>query len=69
MVVHKTLVLWTEGNWRCEYHPGFGGDGRLEVYQDHILVAAESTPVGEAAAQRSEVLRHRVLRGDLRAGS
>jgi hypothetical protein len=65
METQHTLVLWTEGDWRCEYHPGFGGQGRLEVFRGAALVAAESTPVGESATQRSEAFRQRVIRGDL----
>jgi len=60
----KTLVLWTEGEWRCEYHPGFGGEGRLEVYRGTVLVTAEATPVGPAALERSEALRRGIARPD-----
>jgi hypothetical protein len=58
-------VLWTLRSWRCEFYPGFGGQGRLEVYVGDVLATAESTPTGEAAEHRAEVLRQRVLRGDL----
>ena len=62
------LTLWNESGWRCEYYTGFGGQGRLEVYRGGQLIAAETTPVGEPAMVRGEVLRHRVLRGDLPMG-
>jgi hypothetical protein len=59
-------VLWTLGAWRCDFHPGYAGQGRLEVYSGRVLATAETTPTGEAAKQRAEVLRQRVLRGDLK---
>lgn len=58
-------VLWAEGTWRCEYHVGFGGQGRLVVYHGSHLIAAEGTLSGKPAALRGEVLRQRVLRGDI----
>ena len=61
----QVQVLWSESGWRCVYHPGFAGQGRLEVYRGESLVSAEATPSGLAATQRGEVLRHRVIRGDL----
>ena len=63
----ESCVLWVEADWRCEYSPGFAGHGRLVLYQGHSLVAAESTPTGVPAALRGEVLRQRVLRGDVSA--
>ncbi len=67
MSSHDAQVLWTEGDWRCEYHAAIAGQGRLEVYKGEVLVTAESTVTGPPSAYRSEVLRQRVLRGDLRA--
>ena len=61
----QVQVLWAEAQWRCVYHPGFAGQGRLEVYRGELLVSAESTPSGVAATHRGEVLRQRVIRGDL----
>lgn len=62
-------VLWREGEWRCEYHPRLAGTAWLQVYHGDVLTTAETTPSGTAAQQRAAVLRHRVLRGDLSAGS
>ena len=59
------IVLWQEQDWRCECHPGVGGESRLEVYRGETLAAAEATPSGTPAEQRAAVLRQRVLRGDL----
>jgi hypothetical protein len=60
------LVLWSDGDWRCEVHTGFGS-ARLEVYNAGQLVTAEATVAGRMATYRAEILRQRVLRGDLRA--
>lgn len=59
------VQLWNEGKWRCEFHRGIGGHSRLEVYWGDDLVTAESAPTGNPAYLRAEVLRQRVLRGDL----
>jgi hypothetical protein len=58
-------VLWKEGDWRCEFNPGLAGSGRLEVYQADQLVLTEETLSGPTAIQRAEILRQRLLRGDL----
>ena len=60
-------VLWSEGDWRCELHVIVGGTARVEVYWGKTLVTAETTVVGRMATDRAEMLRQRVLRGDLRA--
>jgi hypothetical protein len=61
------VVLWTERDWRCELHTGgIPGEGRLLVYHGETVVTAESVPMGTAAHIRAEILRHRVLRGNLR---
>jgi hypothetical protein len=67
MADHETVVLWTDGEWRCDYHPGYGGAGRLEVYRADQLVTVEGALSISLAQHRGEVLRQRVLRGDLRA--
>ena len=63
----KDVVLWTEGNdWRCELHASkIPGEGRLLVYRGDVVVTAESVPMGTAAHIRAEILRQRVLRGNL----
>ena len=60
-----SLVLWEEGDWRCEFNPGLAGIGKLEVYQADQLVFAEEALSGPGAAQRAEILWQRLLRGDL----
>ena len=64
----SALLLWTEKDgWRCELRTGPAGTNRLEVYRDDRLVTTEATEPGGLAAYRSEFLRQRVLRGDLRS--
>ena len=61
-------VLWREDRWRCELHTGdIRGEGRLLVHHGSRVVNAESVRVGPSVSARAEVLRQRVLRGDLRA--
>ena len=60
-------VIWTEGNWRCELQTGgLRDEGRILVYLGERIVTAESVHVGTAMHTRAEILRQRVLRGDLR---
>lgn len=59
-------VVWSEGEWRCDFHPGVAGHARLEIYHSGQLIAAETAPSGPPSYFRAEVLRQRVLRGDLR---
>jgi hypothetical protein len=62
------LILWNEGNWRCEIHTGgIPGEGRFLVYCGGSVVAVEAVHLGTAAYARAEILRQRVLRGDLRS--
>ena len=61
----NTIVLWREGEWRCEFHDSFAGTARLEVYRGDVLATAEATPSGNPAHHRANVLRQRVVRGDL----
>ena len=63
----ENVVVWIEGDWRCVFYPGFGAAARLEVYFGEYLVTSEETPSGDPASRRAEVLRQRVVRGDLRA--
>ena len=66
--IGRDVVVWQEGAWRCEVHTGgVPGEGRLLVYCGDTVVSAESVPAGMPAYIRAEVLRHRVLRGTLRA--
>jgi hypothetical protein len=66
-MARDVLVLWTEGDWRCEFHTSMvPGEGRLLVYRGETAVTAESVHMGAPAYARAEVLRQRVLRGDLR---
>jgi hypothetical protein len=60
-------ILWTEGKYRCESQPGPAGTGRLVVYHGDRVVTAEGTIPGPMSTYRAEILRQRVLRGDLRA--
>ena len=62
------VILWTEGDWRCEIHTGaIPGEGRFLVYCGDSVVTAEAVHLGAAAYARAEILRQRVLRGDMRA--
>ena len=59
------MVLWREGDWRCEFRSGSAGVARLEVYHRDVLATSEATPSGQPAHHRAAVLRQRVIRGDL----
>ena len=60
------VVLWNEGEWRCEIHTGaLPGAGSFLVYRGDAVVTAESVHTGAMAYARAEILRQRVLRGDL----
>ena len=48
-------------------HPGVGGAARLGVYYGEAPVMTEATVAGRMAEYRAEILRQRVLPGDLRA--
>ena len=62
------LILWNEHDWRCEIHTGaIPGEGCFLVYRGDAVVTAESVHLGTAAYARAEVLRQRVLRGDIHA--
>ena len=60
-------VLWHHDDWRCELRIGPAGTARLEVYNADRRITAETTIAGQMATYRAEILRQRVLRGDLRA--
>jgi hypothetical protein len=65
-MARDVVILWTEGDWRCEIHTGaMPGAGSFIVYRGASVVTAESVNTGAMAYARAEVLRQRVLRGDL----
>ena len=66
-MTREVAVLWREGAWHCQHHGGFAGEGRLLVYCHEVVVADEFVVTGPGVEIRAEILRHRVLRGDLRA--
>ena len=52
------MVLWTEGDWRCELHTGDNSDvRRLLVYRGDIIVTVEPVSTGASAYARAEILR------------
>jgi hypothetical protein len=66
-MARDVVVLWNEGDWRCEIHTGgMPGEGSFLVYCGDDVVTSESVALGTAAYLRAEILRQRVLRGDLR---
>ena len=66
MSQYDLVVLWTDGDWRCEFHRGVDGDGFLAIFHGERIVAAERTPSETVATLRAELLHQRVLRGDLK---
>ena len=56
-MARDVLVLWTDGDWRCELHQGLGDAARLEVYKGDQLITAEASIVGRMAHYRAEILR------------
>jgi hypothetical protein len=65
MTASNVIVLWRENDWRCELHSGTPGSCRLLVYRDDVVACAEAIVLGHTAHVRAEVLRRRVLRGNL----
>jgi hypothetical protein len=66
-VPRDILILWHEGEWRCEMHTnGTPGIGRFLLYCGEDVVTSEPVHLGAAAVARSAILRQRVLRGDIR---
>ena len=61
----EIVVVWREGAWSCEFHPAGSGASRLVILVGERLVTVETTAGGRSALQRAEVLRQRVMRGDL----
>jgi hypothetical protein len=66
-MMNEPMILWREGEWRCEFHQATVGDARLKVFHGDKLATVEAAPAGNPAFQRANILRHRVLRGDLRS--
>ena len=60
------LIIWTDGDWRCELHPAARGKARLEIFRGEKLEVIEPTRVGPVAYDRAEILR-RLLCGDCAA--
>ena len=59
-MARDVLILWNEGDWRCEVHTGgFPGEGSFLVYRGNSIVTAESVHLGTAAYARAEILRQR----------
>ena len=48
-MAQDVLILWNEGDWRCEIHTGDLGVGRFLVYCGDSVVTAESVHMGAAA--------------------
>jgi hypothetical protein len=65
MAFSDVVVLWRERDWWCQLQPRAGGVSQLNIYKGDKLVTAESAPTGEAARLRADILRRRLLRGDL----
>ena len=66
IATRAVLVVWTEGYWRCELQTGgIRDEGRILVYLGERIVTAESVQLGTAMHTRAEILRQRVLCGDL----
>jgi hypothetical protein len=56
-MTRDVVVLWSEGNWRCEIHTGrMPGAGSFIVYRGDDVVTAESVNTGAMAYARAEVL-------------
>ena len=46
-MARDVLIVWTEGDWRCELHTSdIPGEGRLLVYRGETVATAESVPMG-----------------------
>ena len=59
----QILILWSEGDWRCELYPAPGGAAFLKIFRGEHLVVVESTFVGGLAFKRAEILgRYSVVR-------
>ena len=65
MTANNVIVLWRENDWRCELHSGTPGSCRLLVYREDVVACAEAVVFGPTAHVRAEVLRRRVIRGNL----
>jgi hypothetical protein len=66
-MARDVLILWNEGDWRCEIQTGgIPGQARFLVYHGATVVTAESVHLGAATYARAEIVRQRVVRGDLR---
>ena len=51
------VVLWAEGNWRCELHAWTSERALLKIFLGEERVILEPVFVGESAFRRAKVLR------------
>ena len=56
--MNQLVILWSEGDWRCELYPEASGAGWLKVLQGDHLIVIESALDGEPPFTRAEVLRN-----------
>jgi hypothetical protein len=54
----QLVVLWSEGDWRCELHPEASGVAWLKVLRGNHLIVIESAFVVEPPFTRAEILRN-----------
>jgi hypothetical protein len=64
-VSDQVLIIWSEGEWRCELHPAAAGEARLKIFRGEKLIEVEQTFVGRLAYARAEILRQHALLGNL----
>ena len=57
MADRDRVVLWPEGEWRCELYPQTGGLASLRIFKGQHLIVIEPTFVGQLALNRAEILR------------
>ena len=55
--MNQVLLLWSQGDWRCELHPVVSERAWLKIYQGEKLIAIELVFVGESASRRADLLR------------
>ena len=60
-----SFTLWQEGRWYCVLSAGEGTPARVELWTNRDLVAAQTLPDRSQAMSYAEVLRQRVLHGEL----
>jgi hypothetical protein len=55
--MNQVLLLWSQGDWRCELHPAMNERAWLKIHQREKLIVMETVFVGESASRRAEFLR------------